>query len=186
VYAHGRRLLDLIDLHILDFLIGNQDRHHYESFSVFDEMPAYAIHLDNGRAFGRTQIDDHDILLPLRQCCIIRPSTLLTLLRYYRGPVSLTEALHSSMSKDQVAPILAQKHYPAIERRLKKILDYVLQCLDAHSDSVESVVLNEYHNPNTVEEMNPPEETEEDEENNKENNKEDNKETNKKDNKKKP
>lgn len=49
-YAHGRRLLDLIDLHIMDYLIINQDRHHYETFNVFTDTTSYAIHLDNGRA----------------------------------------------------------------------------------------------------------------------------------------
>lgn len=93
-YAHGRRLLDLIDLHVMDYLIGNQDRHHYESFAVFDKIPSYAIHLDNGRSFGKTEFDDDDILLPLRQCCVIRPSTLNTLINFYGGTKSLTEALH--------------------------------------------------------------------------------------------
>lgn len=51
-YAHGRRLLDLVDLHIMDYLIGNQDRHHYESFDIFkNDIPSYAIHLDNGRSY---------------------------------------------------------------------------------------------------------------------------------------
>jgi hypothetical protein len=50
-YGHGRRLLDLIDLHIMDYLIGNQDRHHYETFEVFGNIPSYAIHLDNGRSY---------------------------------------------------------------------------------------------------------------------------------------
>lgn len=50
-YSHGRRLLDLIDLHIMDYLIINQDRHHYESFAFFpNEIQSYALHLDNGRA----------------------------------------------------------------------------------------------------------------------------------------
>lgn len=44
--------------------------------------------------FGRTDIDDEDIILPLRQCCVIRPSTLSTLLRFYAEPQSLTKALH--------------------------------------------------------------------------------------------
>ncbi|MCP9266473.1 Extracellular serine/threonine protein kinase FAM20C [Dirofilaria immitis] len=115
-YAHGRMLLDLIDFHVMDYLIGNQDRHHYEAFSIF--VPSYAIHLDNGRAFGRTDFDDDDILLPLRQCCVLRSSTFLTLLKYYREPISLTKALHQSMSKDPLSPILAYKHYPAMERKI--------------------------------------------------------------------
>lgn len=108
-YGHGRRLLDLVDLHIMDYLIGNQDRHHYETFAVFTDIPSYAIHLDNGRAyvfalrarkytsafsFGKTDFDDDDILMPLRQCCVIRPSTLDTLLTFYKGPKGLTQALH--------------------------------------------------------------------------------------------
>ncbi|VDM37687.1 unnamed protein product [Toxocara canis] len=145
-YAHGRRLLDLVDLHIMDYLIGNQDRHHYESFSVFGDAPSYAIHLDNGRAFGRTDIDDDDIILPLRQCCVLRPSTLRTLLNFYKGPISLTEALHRSMSNDPVAPILATKHYPAMERRLHKIMSFVDRCISEHPDGVKGVVMAKYHN----------------------------------------
>lgn len=144
-YAHGRTLLDLVDLHILDYLIGNQDRHHFESFAVFDNTPSYAIHLDNGRAFGRTDFDDEDIILPLKQCCVIRPSTLVTLLRYYKGPVSLSEALEKSMSEDPVAPILARKHYPALERRLHKVLTYVEQCI-TRAGGPANVVIPEYHN----------------------------------------
>ncbi|EYC43822.1 hypothetical protein Y032_0479g2204, partial [Ancylostoma ceylanicum] len=45
--------------------------------------------------FGRTDIDDDDIILPLRQCCVIRPSTLNTLLQFYSEPQALTKALHA-------------------------------------------------------------------------------------------
>lgn len=31
-YDEGRRLLDLMDMAVYDFLIGNMDRHHYETF----------------------------------------------------------------------------------------------------------------------------------------------------------
>lgn len=33
-YNEGRRLLDIMDMSILDFLMGNMDRHHYETFKV--------------------------------------------------------------------------------------------------------------------------------------------------------
>uniref|UniRef100_A0AC34FRZ0 FAM20 C-terminal domain-containing protein n=1 Tax=Panagrolaimus sp. ES5 TaxID=591445 RepID=A0AC34FRZ0_9BILA len=145
-YAHGRRLLDLIDLHVMDYLIGNQDRHHYESFAVFDKVPSYAIHLDNGRSFGRTDFDDDDILLPLRQCCVIRPSTLNTLIKFYGGPKSLTQALHESLSNDPVSPVLAFKHYPALERRLHNIMKYILECLDTQRDGPSKMIITEYHN----------------------------------------
>lgn len=32
IYEKGRRLLDVVDVSILDYFIGNQDRHHYELF----------------------------------------------------------------------------------------------------------------------------------------------------------
>ncbi|CAJ0955148.1 unnamed protein product, partial [Mesorhabditis belari] len=151
VYAHGRKLLDLIDLHIMDYLIGNQDRHHYESFNVFGKIPSYAIHLDNGRAFGRTDFDDHDILLPLKQCCLIRPRTLQTLLNYYSEPRSLTRALHDSMFKDPVHPILAFKHYPALERRLHDVIKAIDGCLQKVSAS--AMVMNHFHNSAVAEDQ---------------------------------
>ncbi len=33
-YNKGRRLLDLMDMAVLDFLMGNMDRHHYETIKV--------------------------------------------------------------------------------------------------------------------------------------------------------
>ncbi|KAI6177679.1 Fam20C domain-containing protein [Aphelenchoides bicaudatus] len=161
-YGHGRRLLDLVDLHIMDYLIGNQDRHHYETFDVFGNIPAYAVHLDNGRSFGKTKFDDDDILMPLRQCCVIRPGTMDRLMELYSGKVSLSQALHDSMSKDPVAPVLAYKHYPALERRLHKIMQYLLECFDKTAGAAESVVMNEYHNALVAEEAANEDETKDD------------------------
>lgn len=152
-YAHGRRLLDLVDLHIMDYMIINQDRHHYETFTVFGDIPSYAIHLDNGRAFGRTDIDDDDILMPLRQCCVIRPSTLAKLLQFYAGPKGLTETFHESLSKDPTAPILAFKHYNALERRLHKIMQYILECMDKQPNGLNSMVMTEFHNTKVADPM---------------------------------
>lgn len=42
-YDEGRRLLDLMDMAVYDFLIGNMDRHHYETFKyvvlLFPNIP---------------------------------------------------------------------------------------------------------------------------------------------------
>ena len=80
-YSEGRRLPDLIDLAVFDFLTGNMDRHHYETFAIFGNA-TFPLHLDQGRAFGRAGHDEMSILAPLYQCCLLRRTTLATLLRY--------------------------------------------------------------------------------------------------------
>ena len=80
-YSEGRRLPDVIDMSIFDFISGNMDRHHYETFSIFGN-DTFPIHLDQGRAFGRAKHDEMSILAPLYQCCLVRRTTLATLLRY--------------------------------------------------------------------------------------------------------
>ncbi|XP_010021211.1 PREDICTED: extracellular serine/threonine protein kinase FAM20C-like, partial [Nestor notabilis] len=67
-YDRGHRLLDLIDMTVLDFLMGNMDRHHYETFEKFGN-DTFLLHLDNGRGFGTHSRDELSILAPLRQCC---------------------------------------------------------------------------------------------------------------------
>lgn len=46
-YVTGPRLLDLVDTAILDFLVGNADRHHYETMG--EETRAKMLMLDNGK-----------------------------------------------------------------------------------------------------------------------------------------
>lgn len=79
-YDSGTLLLDLIDTCIFDFLMGNMDRHHFELFTVFGNE-TFPIHLDHGRGFGRPFHDELSILAPLTQCCMVKQSTLITLLR---------------------------------------------------------------------------------------------------------
>lgn len=45
--THDYRLLDIIDTAIFDYLIGNADRHHYETFSNVDK--GMLVILDNGK-----------------------------------------------------------------------------------------------------------------------------------------
>ncbi|XP_075375288.1 pseudokinase FAM20A isoform X2 [Mycteria americana] len=67
-YSSGNRLLNIIDMAIFDFLIGNMDRHHYEMFTKFGD-DGFLLHLDNARGFGRHSHDETSILAPLSQCC---------------------------------------------------------------------------------------------------------------------
>jgi hypothetical protein len=79
-YDSGRRLLDVMDMAVFDFLTGNMDRHHYETFRVFGN-DTFPLHLDHGRGFGKPFQDELSILAPVLQCCLMRQSTLTALLR---------------------------------------------------------------------------------------------------------
>ncbi|ERE75906.1 dentin matrix protein 4, partial [Cricetulus griseus] len=67
-YDSGHRILDIMDMTVFDFLMGNMDRHHYETFEKFGNE-TFIIHLDNGRGFGKYSHDELSILAPLHQCC---------------------------------------------------------------------------------------------------------------------
>ncbi|RWS29205.1 extracellular serine/threonine protein-like protein [Leptotrombidium deliense] len=140
-YNKGRRLLDLMDMAVLDFLIGNMDRHHYETFKAFGN-DTFPLHLDHGRGFGLPHYDELSILAPIEQCCVIRRSTLKTLLSFYSGPLHLGEAMRQSMSGDPVSPVLTNDHLSALDRRVKTILEYIRKCVQRKS-SKKVVIFNE-------------------------------------------
>ncbi|CDW54476.1 Dentin matrix protein 4, partial [Trichuris trichiura] len=140
-FSKGRKLLDLIDLSVLDFLMGNQDRHHMDSFDFGDVEEYSAVHVDNGRGFGRSDFDDFDIILPLVQCCVMRPSTARTLINYYFGKVSIGEALRRSLSSDPVSPVLATKHLVAVNRRLETVLFELAKCIHKAGGDYKAVLL---------------------------------------------
>lgn len=129
-YDSGPRLYDLMDMAVLDFLMGNMDRHHYETFRVFDNE-TFPLHLDHGRGFGRPFHDELSILAPILQCCLIRDTTLETLLRYHNGPVHLSQAMRESLAKDPVAPVLWEPHLEALDRRITIILKAIRDCIEA-------------------------------------------------------
>ncbi|CAG7834153.1 unnamed protein product [Allacma fusca] len=140
-YDRGRRLLDIVDMAILDFLMGNMDRHHYETFKMFGN-DTFLIHLDHGRAFGRAKHDELSILAPLYQCCVIRKSTLETLLKFHIGPIKLSAALRKSLRKDPLNPILWETHLSALDRRLNLILKHVRQCVTQRKEAATSTEQN--------------------------------------------
>lgn len=136
-YDQGRRLHDLIDMAVFDFLMGNMDRHHYETFLAFGNE-TFTIHLDHGRGFGKPFHDEISILAPLLQCCAIRTSTLKTLLEYHNGPTSLSQAMHEAMLDDHLAPILWTPHLTALNRRITIILSGVRECIKKNNSSSSS------------------------------------------------
>ncbi|CAG5117779.1 unnamed protein product [Candidula unifasciata] len=127
-YNEGRRLLDVLDMSVFDFLTGNLDRHHYETFRDFGN-DTFIIHLDNGRAFGKSKYDCISCLAPVRQCCMIRLSTLTKLVKFYIGPDSLSQVMRESLKSDPLNPILVEPHLDALDRRVSKILHVVNGCL---------------------------------------------------------
>ncbi|XP_068230432.1 extracellular serine/threonine protein CG31145-like isoform X2 [Palaemon carinicauda] len=142
-YNEGRRLLDIMDMSILDFLMGNMDRHHYETFKAFGNNSA-PVHLDHGRGFGKPFHDEISILAPIYQCCLIRHSTLDNLLRFHRGPQHLSDAMRASMSVDPITPILWEPHMVALDRRVNIILQIVRECVEKAQDPLH-VIVNDFH-----------------------------------------
>ncbi|KAF4520699.1 hypothetical protein B566_EDAN012486 [Ephemera danica] len=122
------RLLDLIDASVLDFLIDNGDRHHYELLG--NSTRAAVLLLDNGKSFGNPKVDHIDILAPLYQCCMLRRSTWERLLLFTGG--ALSRASELTLGGSHVTPVLSQAHLAALDRRLKLVLAAVYACSNAN------------------------------------------------------
>ncbi|XP_062990629.1 extracellular serine/threonine protein kinase FAM20C-like [Elgaria multicarinata webbii] len=139
-YNSISRLLNLIDMTVLDFLMGNMDRHHYETFEKFGNK-TFFLHLDNGRGFGRHSHDEMSILVPLRQCCIIKKSTFLRLQLLAMEPYRLSDVMRESLAADHLSPVLSEPHLKALDRRLQKVLAMVNHCIK--KGEREDVLLND-------------------------------------------
>ncbi|KAM9210914.1 pseudokinase FAM20A [Dugong dugon] len=132
-YNSSNRLLNIIDMAIFDFLIGNMDRHHYEMFTKFGD-DGFLIHLDNARGFGRHSHDELSILSPLSQCCVIKKKTLLHLQLLAQANYRLSDVMRESLLDDQLTPVLTEPHLLALDRRLQIILKAVEGCIEAHGE----------------------------------------------------
>ncbi|XP_078521029.1 extracellular serine/threonine protein kinase FAM20C [Lissotriton helveticus] len=139
-YDSGTRLLDIMDMTVFDFLMGNMDRHHYETFEKFGNE-TFIIHLDNGRGYGKYSHDELSILVPLNQCCRIRKSTYLRLQLLAKEEYKLSDLMAESLLTDKVAPILYQPHLEAMDRRLRLVLKAINDCVE--KDSFDNVVEND-------------------------------------------
>ncbi|XP_055583670.1 pseudokinase FAM20A isoform X1 [Falco cherrug] len=139
-YSNGNRLLNIVDMAIFDFLIGNMDRHHYEMFTKFGD-DGFLLHLDNARGFGRHSHDETSILAPLSQCCIIKRTTLLRLQLLAEPEYRLSDMMRESLLQDRLAPVLTEPHLLALDRRLQLILKAVKKCIDTYGEA--KVVAND-------------------------------------------
>ncbi|PVD22218.1 hypothetical protein C0Q70_18024 [Pomacea canaliculata] len=120
--THDYRLLDIIDTAIFDYLIGNADRHHYETFSNVDK--GMLVILDNGKSFGNPFQDERSILAPLYQCCIVRYSTRENL-RILQESL-LSSVLREVLRSDPIYPVLTDSHFEALDRRVAtQVRDFV-------------------------------------------------------------
>ena len=81
------------------------------------------------------------ILAPLKQCCMIRKSTLLKYLKVYIGPDRLSTLMEKALESDPIAPVLIKPHLNALDRRLVKILQIVAGCIEKFP--VRSVVISD-------------------------------------------
>ncbi|XP_040295801.1 extracellular serine/threonine protein kinase FAM20C [Bufo bufo] len=149
-YDSGTRLLDIIDMTVFDFLMGNMDRHHYETFEKFGNE-TFIIHLDNGRGFGKYSHDELSILVPLNQCCRIKKSTYLRLQLLAKEEYKLSKLMEESLQMDKIAPILYQPHLEALDRRLRIILKAVSDCLEklSYDNVVENDLDSDLNNKTT-------------------------------------
>ncbi|XP_072941393.1 glycosaminoglycan xylosylkinase homolog [Epargyreus clarus] len=121
-----KRLLNLIDVAIFDFLIQNGDRHRYEVYK--DQI----VLLDNGKGLGNPLVDELDILAPLYQCCIVSSSTWQNLELLSGGSLSETIKLLSAFQGSKLA---TEDHYKAVERRLMKIYATVQYCIGKYGSA---------------------------------------------------
>ncbi|XP_041837725.1 extracellular serine/threonine protein kinase FAM20C-like isoform X2 [Melanotaenia boesemani] len=145
-YDKGTRLVDFMDMVILDFLMSNLDRHHYETFEKFGNN-TFLLHLDNGRAFGRHSKDEPSILTPLTQCCRIRRSTWLRLRLLASPQYHISDVMRASLSLDplhKVAPLLAEPHLAALSRRLNTVLETVRRCQEQQKENGGSVIYDDF------------------------------------------
>ncbi|KAI1232474.1 hypothetical protein IHE44_0006938, partial [Lamprotornis superbus] len=143
-YSNSNRLLNIVDMAIFDFLIGNMDRHHYEMFTKFGD-DGFLLHLDNARGFGRHSHDEISILAPLSQCCIIKRSTLLRLQLLAEPEYLLSDVMRESLLQDPLTPVLTEPHLLALDRRLQLILAAVGKCIDTFGEA--TVVANDSRQP---------------------------------------
>ncbi len=135
---HSRTMLDIMDMAVFDFIIGNMDRHHYEKMTSLGNS-TFLLHLDHGRSFGKQFHDEMSILTPLTQCCLMRYSTFKRLKYLFKN--NFAKLLDDSLKSDPLYPILTVGHLVAVDRRLEIVLNELSLCVDKHT--VNNVIVDD-------------------------------------------
>ncbi|CAG9861809.1 unnamed protein product [Phyllotreta striolata] len=125
-----RRLYDLVEVSIFDFLMQNGDRHHYET--IEDNV----LWLDNGKGLGNPYKHHLDILAPLYQCCMLRKTMYDNLLKLRGG--GLLELLNGI---PDVERLITNEHLKAIDERLLLVFATIEYCKKGNGDSVFDTIL---------------------------------------------
>lgn len=112
-----KRIFDLVDTAIFDFLIQNGDRHHYET------LDDTVVWIDNGKGLGNPYVHHLDILAPLYQCCIIKEKMWKSLLSLRGGNLRALLKLMPDIDN-----FLTEAHLKAMEERLLLIFAAVEYC----------------------------------------------------------
>uniref|UniRef100_A0A8C6T682 FAM20 C-terminal domain-containing protein n=1 Tax=Neogobius melanostomus TaxID=47308 RepID=A0A8C6T682_9GOBI len=135
-YDRGTRLVDVIDMAVLDFLMSNMDRHHYETFEKFGNE-TFLLHLDNGRAFGRHSIDEPTILdAPLHTAA---PASLVP---PQLPSVGCAAGVSVPGPSKCGGPLLSENHLSALDRRLDTVLKTVRECQNKLVGQVPTYILH--------------------------------------------
>ena len=74
------------------------------------------------------------ILAPIYQCCQIRYTTFVKLVKLYIGPDKLSSVMRDSLAKDSISPILTEPFLFALDRRVIKVLKEIFTCLQDGKD----------------------------------------------------
>ncbi|XP_018093156.1 pseudokinase FAM20A isoform X2 [Xenopus laevis] len=119
-YTNMKRLLNMMDLAIFDFLTGNMDRHHYELFTKFED-DGFLLHMDNARG--------------------VKEDTWLRLRLLSTPEYRLSDVMRESLSQDRLQNILTEPHLLALDRRLQTVLRVVEACVQKYGNG--SVIIKE-------------------------------------------
>lgn len=91
--------------------------------------------------FGKTVHDEMSILAPIYQCCQIRYTTFVKLVKLYIGPDKLSSVMRDSLAKDSISPILTEPFLFALDRRVIKVLKEIFTCLQ-DGKSIDDVIID--------------------------------------------